>query len=64
MPIFTEPTRPRNLILGLVPKSPVAVVMVKPGTAPCKPRATSVIGLDSNILGSIVATAPVRLAFF
>src|SRR5690242_7121338 len=33
-PVLIEPVKPRNLILGLVPKSPVAVVMVKPGTAP------------------------------
>ncbi|MNE54327.1 hypothetical protein D3C80_1490990 [compost metagenome] len=62
--MFNEPVRPLNLIEGLEPKSPVAVVIVKPGTEPCKPRATSVTGLDSNTFGSTVETAPVKLAFF
>src|SRR5574344_1687990 len=56
---------PRTLIEGEAPKSFVANVIVRPGTVPCNPLETSVIGLLLNVLPtSTEETAPVRLTFF
>ena len=56
---------PRILMEGAALKSPLLVVMVRPGIAPWRARVTSCTGrLSMTRATSTVATAPVRLAFF
>ena len=62
---FGEPMLPRILMVGAPPISPELVVMVSPGTEPCKARPISVIGRLSIVLfTSTEATAPVKFTFF
>ncbi|MNT37595.1 hypothetical protein D3C72_1737380 [compost metagenome] len=63
---------PRTVILPVLddvpledfPTSPGLLSTVIPGDIPCKAFCNDVTGLSANCLGVIVATEPVRLAFF
>src|SRR5690606_4463255 len=51
-------------VLEDFPTSPGLLKTVTPGDIPCKAFCNEVTGLSANCLGVIVATEPVKFAFF
>ena len=55
---------PRMLILGTAPGCPEEATILTPGSNPCKPVVTLVIGLFSIASALTIDTAPVTFTFF